>query len=308
MEEKQNFCKKKLNIIFLHKALIFGGAERLILDLGLSAIDLGHSVTYLTCEYNKNKTFPEFSENKKITVKKTGTKIPSRFLGKFHALCNILRFLWLTFWVIFNQKNYDLIIVDQISYTLPLLKFLTKKKILYYCHFPEKLLNDNNKEKLLVKIYRFIFDKLEEISITMANGVCFNSNFTKETVEKNLKNIKKFKGLKTVLYPCVHAATKSKIFEEKKIQGENDEKYFLSLNRYETRKNIKRALTAYLSKIEFFRREKVKLKIVGGLNQSNPDSKVCFSELESLIRKEGADDMVELLANVTHDEKEALLG
>ena len=295
MEEKD---QKKLNIVFLHKALIFGGAERLILDLGLAAVKLGHKVTYATCEYNSKKTFEEFSTESGITVKKTGSFIPSRILGKFHALCNILRLLWLTVWVILNSKKYDLIVVDQISYTLPLLK-LSKKKVLYYCHFPEKLLNDN-KVNLLVKIYRFLFDKLEEFAITFANCVCFNSNFTMQTVERTLTNIQKFKGHKTVLYPCVHAPVD--LPKEK-----SKERYFLSLNRFETRKNIKRALTAYLSKLSYFRERGVSLKIVGGLNKSNPDGKVCYEELKQIVEDGNAKDMVSFHLNVSHPEKEALL-
>lgn len=55
---------KKLKIAFLHKALLFGGAERLILDMSLGFISQGHSVTIYTAEYNEEKTFPEFKEYK----------------------------------------------------------------------------------------------------------------------------------------------------------------------------------------------------------------------------------------------------
>lgn len=54
---------KKLNISFLHKGLMFGGAERLILDMGLAFIAQGHSVKLLTAEYDQKKTFPEFKES-----------------------------------------------------------------------------------------------------------------------------------------------------------------------------------------------------------------------------------------------------
>jgi hypothetical protein len=54
---------KKLKIAFLHKALMFGGAERLILDMGLAFKEQGHSVSIYTCEYDAKKTFPEFDES-----------------------------------------------------------------------------------------------------------------------------------------------------------------------------------------------------------------------------------------------------
>jgi hypothetical protein len=49
-----------MKIAFLHKALIFGGAERLILDIALSFSQHGHSSSFYTCQYDKNKTFDEY--------------------------------------------------------------------------------------------------------------------------------------------------------------------------------------------------------------------------------------------------------
>ena len=53
---------KKIRIAFLHKALLFGGAERLILDMCLSFRDQGHHTAIYTAEYEPEKTFPEFKE------------------------------------------------------------------------------------------------------------------------------------------------------------------------------------------------------------------------------------------------------
>lgn len=58
-----------MKIAFLHKALIFGGAERLILDMALASGQLGHQSTFYTCNYNSKRTFEEFSNSKSITVK-----------------------------------------------------------------------------------------------------------------------------------------------------------------------------------------------------------------------------------------------
>lgn len=60
--------EKGLKIAFLHKALMFGGAERLILDMGLAFQEQGHSVVLYTAEYDKAKTFPEF-EHTSIQIK-----------------------------------------------------------------------------------------------------------------------------------------------------------------------------------------------------------------------------------------------
>lgn len=59
---------KKLKISFLHKALLYGGAERLILDMALAFKDQGHEVTIYTADYDPSKTFEEFKDPA-ITVK-----------------------------------------------------------------------------------------------------------------------------------------------------------------------------------------------------------------------------------------------
>ena len=53
---------KSLKIAFLHKALMYGGAERLILDMALALKEQGHAVTVYTAEYAPEKTFPEFKD------------------------------------------------------------------------------------------------------------------------------------------------------------------------------------------------------------------------------------------------------
>ena len=70
---------EKLKIAFLHKALLYGGAERLILDMGLAFKDQGHQVTVYTAEFDPVRTFEEFS-NSGIKVKVWSNKSESRRL------------------------------------------------------------------------------------------------------------------------------------------------------------------------------------------------------------------------------------
>ena len=52
---------KNLKIAFLHKALLYGGAERLILDMAIAFKDQKHDVTIYTAEFDPVRTFEEFS-------------------------------------------------------------------------------------------------------------------------------------------------------------------------------------------------------------------------------------------------------
>jgi alpha-1,3/alpha-1,6-mannosyltransferase len=72
---------KKLKIAFLHKALLYGGAERLILDMALALKDQGHQITIYTAEFDAARTFSEFSDPS-INVKvRIDNHIESRRLG-----------------------------------------------------------------------------------------------------------------------------------------------------------------------------------------------------------------------------------
>ncbi len=67
---------KKLKIAFLHKALLYGGAERLVLDMGLAFQEQGHQVTVYTAEFDPARTFEEFS-NSGIKVKVKASDLES---------------------------------------------------------------------------------------------------------------------------------------------------------------------------------------------------------------------------------------
>lgn len=69
-------------------------------------------------------------------------------------------------------EPFDVYIVDQQSVCVPLLRFLTGTRVVFYCHFPDKLLSggwvfgedkvERTKGGLLKKLYRWPIDKLEE--------------------------------------------------------------------------------------------------------------------------------------------------
>ena len=65
-----------------------------------------------------------------------------------------------------NTDEYDYFILDQVSFPIPILKSINSK-ILFYCHYPDKLLSTNRKS-FIMKAYRYLLDKLEEYTTGMA--------------------------------------------------------------------------------------------------------------------------------------------
>jgi alpha-1,3/alpha-1,6-mannosyltransferase len=103
--------------------------------------------------------------------------------------------------VFFNQYEYSVVVADQVSVVLPILRIFGYRTI-FYCHYPDKLLSGSRKNPLKV-IYRFFIDLVEELSLLFANKIYVNSEFTRDVFYNNFKILKKFKIQVEVLYPAL---------------------------------------------------------------------------------------------------------
>lgn len=79
-----------------------------------------------------------------------------------------------------RRRRYDVYFVDQLSTCVPLLRALTGTRVVFYCHFPDKLLADGayveGKAKggnLLKRAYRFPVDKLEEVTTRESRSLLY---------------------------------------------------------------------------------------------------------------------------------------
>lgn len=52
------------------------------------------------------------------------------------------------------QVHYDVVIVDQVAVVIPFLKYLTRSRVLFYCHFPDMLLAQ--RKSLIKRVYRWV--------------------------------------------------------------------------------------------------------------------------------------------------------
>lgn len=118
---------------------------------------------------------------------------PRAIKGKFHILLAHLRQLHLTSHLILSPssktastsepshlsvhslaKQHDVYFVDQLSTCVPLLRVFAGRRVVFYCHFPDKLLangefsEDVGKMRMrggwLKRVYRMPMDWVEEIT------------------------------------------------------------------------------------------------------------------------------------------------
>ena len=134
--------------------------------------------------------------------------------------------------------------------------------MLFYCHFPDKLLT--GRRGWIKRLYRVPFDRLEEWSTGAADEVVVNSRFTRSVLRKTFTSLA---GRELgVIYPCVDTKT-SRDGEDQYGKEEEEslwggKKVLLSINRFERKKGIELALRAFAALSEKERRE-ARLVIAG---------------------------------------------
>ena len=97
---------------------------------------------------------------------------PRSYKGKFHILFAHARQLHLTRFLLSSQApEYDVYFVDQLSTCVPFLRLFGRTRVVFYCHFPDKLLANGafiegnvimKHTSLLKRLYRMPMDWLEE--------------------------------------------------------------------------------------------------------------------------------------------------
>ena len=99
---------------------------------------------------------------------------PRSLRGKFHIFFAHLRQIHLTAHLLLSSNSkYDVFFVDQLSTCVPLLRLLGHTRVVFYCHFPDKLLANGafvegqlikKNVSLLKRMYRVPMDWLEEVT------------------------------------------------------------------------------------------------------------------------------------------------
>ncbi|XP_022877365.1 alpha-1,3/1,6-mannosyltransferase ALG2 isoform X1 [Olea europaea var. sylvestris] len=300
MERKES---SKLNIAIIHPDLGIGGAERLIVDAAVELATRGHKVHVFTSHHDKTRCFEEtVSGIFPVTV--YGAFLPRHFFYRLHAVCAYLRCIFVALCVLFMHPTFDIILADQVSVVVPLMKFKKSSKVVFYCHFPDLLLAQHT--TVLRKIYRKPIDYVEEITTGMADLTLVNSKFTASTFGKTFKHLHT-RGIRpAVLYPAVNVDQ----FEKPTATKLN----FLSINRFERKKNIELAISAFAllytnrqNNIQGENENGVSLVIAGGFDKRLRENVEYLDELKNLADREGVSHRVRFITSCTTSERNNLL-
>lgn len=206
-----------------------------------------------------------------------------------------------------NTSPFDIIIIDQLSISIPLIKLLSpNSKILFYCHYPDLLLS-NNRTGLIKSLYRYPFDQLELYTTGLADQILVNSIYTQSIFKSTFINIAPHLSIPKVLYPSIdfnqynspsnsNNTESIELLESEPIYqsfNSNDNiELFVSINRFERKKNIELAIESFAivyknnSNNNNNSRE-LKLIIAGGYDPINIENREYYPELKLLAIKLG---------------------
>ncbi|KAI0093844.1 alpha-1,3-mannosyltransferase ALG2 [Irpex rosettiformis] len=290
--------QRKLRIAFIHPDLGIGGAERLVVDAALGLQKLGHSVDIYTSHHDPKHCFEETRDGT-LSIHAPKPPFPRSFKGKFHILfANARQLHLITHLLRPGVPKYDVFFVDQLSTSVPLLRTIGKTRVVFYCHFPDKLLADGayvegkirRKGGLLKSIYRYPVDKLEEVTTRQSDMILANSKFTGRVFKAHFPSI----GTDpTVVYPGINLAayttTTIDTTDADVQQVISERPTLLSLNRFEKKKNTVLAIDAFallLNKLpDNSPLKNMRLVLAGGYDPRLEDNMMTLVQLIDRVKK-----------------------
>lgn len=295
------------SVFFLHPDLGLGGAERLVVDAALALQARGCRVQIWTPRYDPARCF---SETRQLRVRTAGAWLPRSILGRGHALCAALRMLCLALHVLLlSGEEFDVFVCDQVSACIPVLRLArTRKKVLFYCHFPDQLLT--KRESFMKSLYRAPLDWLEEYTTGMADCILVNSHFTAAIFKETFKSLSHISP--DVLYPSLNVTTFDTITPSDVtcIVPNRTKFLFLSINRYERKKNLMLALEALHDlhgRLNAQDWREVHLVLAGGYDKAVKENVEYYEELNLVAKKLNISDQVTFLRSFSDEQKVTLL-
>ncbi|XP_004976635.1 alpha-1,3/1,6-mannosyltransferase ALG2 [Setaria italica] len=287
---------KKLKVAVIHPDLGIGGAERLIVDAACELASHGHDVHVFTSHHDKNRCFEETASGP-FPVTVYGDFLPRHVFYHFHAVCAYLRCIFVALCVLLWWHSFDVILVDQVSVVIPLLKLKASSKIVFYCHFPDLLLAQHT--TMLRRLYRKPIDMIEEYTTGMADLILVNSKFTAATFARTFRAVHA-RGIEPgVLYPAVSVEQ----FHEPHAYKLN----FLSINRFERKKNLDLAISAFALLRSGGALQDATLTVAGGYDKRLKENVDYLEELKRLAVTEGVSGQVKFVTSCSTSERNELL-
>ena len=306
-------------VAFCHPDLGIGGAERLVVDAAVALSERGCRVDIFTAHHDRSRCFDETLTDRWFRVIVRGAWFPRTLLGRAIALCAYVRCAIIAIVIAMRHRRsrrrgdagYDAVLVDQVAAAvLPVRLIAPDLRVVFYCHFPDLLLSPSRRG-LLERAYRRPLDWLEETGTGAAHAVLVNSRFTRRIFFDTFQRLKRRGTEVRVLYPAVALPPPAAAggASDGARKG-SDTVTFLSINRFERKKNVALAVEALArlhAAMDGSPSTLPMLVLAGGFDPRLPENAEVMAHLETLAQRLGVASHVSFRPSVPSDAKARLL-
>ncbi|KAM9642598.1 alpha-1,3/1,6-mannosyltransferase ALG2 isoform 2-T2 [Trichechus inunguis] len=176
------------------------------------------------------------------------------------------------------------------------------------CVRPDLLLT--NRDSFLKRLYRAPIDWVEEYTTGMADCIVVNSQFTANVFKDTFKTLSHIDP--DVLYPSVNVTSFDSAIPEKldDLVPKGKQFLFLSINRYERKKNVTLALEALVElrgRLTSQDWDRVHLIVAGGYDERVLENVEHYQELKNMVQQSDLGQHVTFLRSFSDKQKISLL-
>jgi glycosyltransferase involved in cell wall biosynthesis len=293
--------RNALRIGFFHPDLGIGGAERWLIDAASGLQNAGHLVTIVTSRWDRNRCF-EATRDGTLEVRVRGGSLPAHIAQRFRAPCAVARSVAAVIGTALRGERYDVVFVDLVPHVIPILRRISRARVVYYCHHPDQLMTE--RRSWAYRFYRWPIDRLEARAVASADRMLVNSRFTAAAARRVYPGLSAAEP--EVLYPGISSRRPA----HDGVKRLDRELMLLCVSRFERKKGLRlaiEALAALADRIDRELFERVRLVVAGGYDASLRESALTWSELESLATRLGLSDQIQLLKSPSDDVRRDLL-
>src|ERR1051325_3103476 len=154
---------RRLKIAFIHPDLGIGGAERLVVDAAVYLQQSGHRVTIFTGHHDPGYAF-DATRDGTLDVRACRFPLPTHVAHRLRAFCALARASYLAARLAFDGR-YDIVFCDLVPHVIPLLRLLSRARVVYNCHYPDNYLVPPRGKKFFFRLYRRAIERMEQAGI-----------------------------------------------------------------------------------------------------------------------------------------------
>ena len=292
-------------VAFLRPVLGIGGSERLVLDAAIQLQRRGCRVRLFVPGRLEPPQFPEVGDGA-VAVEQVPTALPVHIHGRLRAALAIGRTMAAARALARDPVRHDLILCDVTSHVIPLVKRRTRRPVVFYCHFPDRLLTPEARRATLGhRLYRRPIDRMELVGLQAADRVVVNSAFTAAMLREAFPAMRE--STLTIVHPGVSVSGTPPVAP---APAASDEIMLLSVSRFDPRKGLELAIetlavlrTRLLPSVF----DRVRLVIAGGYEETLPEQTMVLRDLRALAGRLGVAERVVFVLSPTSEERDRLL-